>query len=273
MTVSLLLKQEGASAVSPYKFAAPASLSCETSSKQHHILKRIRHCLLLHLLFSPKATKCLLKNARSWWLLSRFLRMATECSTSQKTEPAQWSFRRKCRTIKDGTKTYNFIADESCLLFSIILKVLSGSEKYRIYSINHPGRLFYFWNVIVGSYSRWVLIRGWALIPINTVIRTQGKCIKSYKNFWKDFVVEQNLTRLKGDFWSYLNRPYEIIVVWDDREAGNMDPYLPLLKVNQCEKLRKICSSFIASNTEQWTVLLRRVSLNSNTMGFCPQTQ
>ena len=42
---------------------------------------------------------------------------------------------------------------KSCLLFSIILKLLSGWE----------------------------------------VIRTQGKCIKSYKNFWKDFVVEQNL--------------------------------------------------------------------------------
>ena len=35
--------------------------------------------------------------------------------------------------------------------------------------------------------------------------RTQGKCIKPYKNFWKDFVVKQNLTCLKDDFWSYLN--------------------------------------------------------------------
>ena len=32
------------------------------------------------------------------------------------------------------------------------------------------------------------------------VIRTQGKCIKTYKNFFKDFVVKQNLTHPKGDF-------------------------------------------------------------------------
>ena len=46
-----------------------------------------------------------------------------------------------------------------------------------------------------------------------------------YKNFWKDFVVEQNLTHPKGDFWSYLNRPYGIVVVWDDWTTGNMDPW------------------------------------------------
>lgn len=39
------------------------------------------------------------------------------------------SFRRKCYTIKDGIQTYDFVADRSCLLFSIILKGLSGSEK------------------------------------------------------------------------------------------------------------------------------------------------
>ena len=32
------------------------------------------------------------------------------------------------------------------------------------------------------------------------VIRTQGKCIKTYKNFLKDFVVKQNLIHPKGDF-------------------------------------------------------------------------
>ena len=41
--------------------------------------------------------------------------------------------------------------------------------KYRIYSINRPGRLLNFWTVRVGAYSRWALIRGWALIRINTV--------------------------------------------------------------------------------------------------------
>ena len=50
------------------------------------------------------------------------------------------------------------------------------------------------------------------------VIRTQGKCIKSYKNFWKDFVV---------DFGSYLNRPYEIVVVWDDWTTGRLGIWIP----------------------------------------------
>ena len=41
---------------------------------------------------------------------------------------------------------------------------------YRIYSINRPGRLLNFWTLRVGAYSRWALIRGWALIRINTVV-------------------------------------------------------------------------------------------------------
>ena len=32
-----------------------------------------------------------------------------------------------------------------------------------------PGRLFSFWTLRVGTYSRWAQIRGWALIRINTV--------------------------------------------------------------------------------------------------------
>ena len=35
---------------------------------------------------------------------------------------------------------------------------------YRIYSINRPERLLYLWTLRVGSYLRWALIRGWALI-------------------------------------------------------------------------------------------------------------
>ena len=42
-------------------------------------------------------------------------------------------------------------------------------SNYRIYSINRPGRLLNFWTLRVGAYSRWALIRGWALIRINTV--------------------------------------------------------------------------------------------------------
>ena len=60
----------------PYKAAAPASPFCEMSSKKGHIF-----------FFSPKATKRPLQNARSLRLLTHFLRMVSECSTSQKSEP------------------------------------------------------------------------------------------------------------------------------------------------------------------------------------------
>lgn len=29
---------------------------------------------------------------------------------------------------------------------------------------------------------------------------------------------------VEDDFWSYLNRPYEITVVWDDWMTVNIDP-------------------------------------------------
>lgn len=48
--------------------------------------------------------------------------------------------------------------------------------------------------------------------------------IKSQKNFLNDLVVDQNLTRPKDDFWSYLNRSCEILFVWDDRMTVNMNP-------------------------------------------------
>ena len=38
---------------------------------------------------------------------------------------------------------------------------------YHIYSINRPGRLLNFWTLRVGAYSRWALIRGWALIKFS----------------------------------------------------------------------------------------------------------
>ena len=40
-------------------------------------------------------------------------------------------------------------------------------DRYRIYSINRPGRLLNFWTLRVGAYSRWALIRGWALIKFS----------------------------------------------------------------------------------------------------------
>ena len=42
----------------------------------------------------------------------------------------------------------------------------SGTD-YRIYSINRPGRLLNFWTLRVGAYSRWALIRSWALIKFS----------------------------------------------------------------------------------------------------------
>ena len=82
------------------------------------------------------------------------------------------------------SKSYDFIADKRCLLFSIILKVLSGWDSYQ-----NTGKMY--------------------------------KII--YKNFCKDFVIEQNLTRPKGDFWSFfVNMRSEIVVIWDDWEYGSL---------------------------------------------------
>ena len=39
---------------------------------------------------------------------------------------------------------------------------------YCIYSINRPRRLLNFWSLRVGAYSRWALIRGWALIKFSS---------------------------------------------------------------------------------------------------------
>ena len=47
----------------------------------------------------------------------------------------------------------------------IIKRFLANRAIYRIYSINRPGRLLNFWRV--GAYSRWALIRGWALIKFS----------------------------------------------------------------------------------------------------------
>ena len=44
---------------------------------------------------------------------------------------------------------------------------------YRIYSINRPGRLLNFCTLRVGAYSRWALIRGWALIKFSTLQQVQ----------------------------------------------------------------------------------------------------
>ena len=46
-------------------------------------------------------------------------------------------------------------------------------QNYRIYSINRPGRLLNFWTLRVGVYSRWALIRGWALIKFSPFSATE----------------------------------------------------------------------------------------------------
>ena len=48
---------------------------------------------------------------------------------------------------------------------------------YRIYSIKRPRRLLNFWTLRVGTYSRWALIRDWALIQINYGIPKFSKII------------------------------------------------------------------------------------------------
>ena len=143
-------------------YKAPASASPFFSAEGNETRSKKCHMLMSAVKFSTNGLwmQYLTKN----WAWDRFLE---KYCTHQRWHP-----------------NLRFLADKSCLLFSIILKVLSGWE----------------------------------------VIRIQGKCIKSYKNFWKDFVVvEQNLTRPKGDFWSYLNRPYEIVVVC--RHLGHPDDW------------------------------------------------
>ena len=63
----------------------------------------------------------------------------------------------------------------------IFLRPRVKKDIYRIYSINRPGRLLNFWTLRVGAYSRWALIRGWALIRINTVIIYKCKSIHAWK--------------------------------------------------------------------------------------------
>ena len=59
---------------------------------------------------------------------------------------------------------------EGACYYSLVPRAsLTQGLTYRIYSIKRPGRLFNFWTFRVGAYSRWALIRGWALNRINTV--------------------------------------------------------------------------------------------------------
>ena len=44
------------------------------------------------------------------------------------------------------------------------------------------------------------------------------RCSKSFKWMWSN----QNTGNMYKIIWSYLNRPYEIVVVWDDWEYGSL---------------------------------------------------
>ena len=46
-------------------------------------------------------------------------------------------------------------------------------NNYRIYSIKRPGRLLNFWALRLGAYSRWALIRGWALIKFSPFLASE----------------------------------------------------------------------------------------------------
>ena len=89
---------------------------------------RIRHRLLLHLSCPSKATKRLLKTPHvDEYCGHVFYKWPLNAVLHKKL--SLQSFRRKY--CKDGAKTYDFIADKCCLLFSIILKVLHGWEVIR----------------------------------------------------------------------------------------------------------------------------------------------
>ena len=141
----------------PYKAEALSSpffsVKGSETSKKRHILMHLRHWLLLHLFFStngdemPSKKRHILMSAVTFSKNGLWIPLNAALHKKLSLH-AIVSYRKYC-TIKDGAQTYNFIADKSCLLFAIILDILSGWE----------------------------------------VIRTHGKCIKSYKDVWKDFVV------------------------------------------------------------------------------------
>ena len=66
------------------------------------------------------------------------------------------------------------------ILYKAGFNLMTFLRQYGIYSINRPGRLLNFWTLRVGAYSRWALIRGWALIRINTVLKKMTCEVRMY---------------------------------------------------------------------------------------------
>ena len=53
------------------------------------------------------------------------------------------------------------------LIYYCLVYICMELFSYHIYSINRPGRLLNFWTLGVSAFSRWALIRGWALIKFS----------------------------------------------------------------------------------------------------------
>ena len=63
---------------------------------------------------------------------------------------------------------FTFLPLEQCKQeFPALVEESATNHGYRVYSINCPGRLLNFWTLRVGAYSRWVLIRGLAVIKFS----------------------------------------------------------------------------------------------------------
>ena len=99
------------------------------------------------------------------WIFSNFLPYT---SLKLDVHKMYWLYNKELKTNEDNiASVYSF-----AFCFEIY-DPLEGVEwlltrwVYRIYSINRPGRLLNFWTLRVGAYSRWALIRGWALIKFS----------------------------------------------------------------------------------------------------------
>ena len=76
-------------------------------------------------------------------------------------------------------------ADERTLDGVAPRKDISSSQVYTThYSINCPERLLNFWTLRMGVYSRWVLIRGWALIKFSSFSASISVFILQQNNKW-----------------------------------------------------------------------------------------
>ena len=77
--------------------------------------------------------------------------------TWQKSAQVVIEFLKKCLKFRNSARKF-------LVVFNYFL---ADVYNYRIYSINHPGRLLNFWTLRGGAYSRWALIPSWALIKFS----------------------------------------------------------------------------------------------------------